>query len=205
MQHIFVTGISTGVGKTLVSAIITEALEADYWKPIQAGDLEQSDSDRVASLISNSKSVLHKSSYSLKKALSPHAAAALENIKININGIEEPATENHLVIEGAGGILTPLTDSDTILDLIMPNYKVVVVSKHYLGSINHTLLTVLWLQQRGYDVSLIFNGTENSDTESVILKKTGASFLGRMDPEAVFDKNTVKKYAALWQNTLLGI
>lgn len=205
MQHIFVTGISTEVGKTVVSAILTEALEADYWKPVQAGDLEESDSDRVAGLISNSKTIIHKSSYNLKNALSPHAAAAREHITIDINAIEEPATENHLIIEGAGGILTPLTDSDTILDLIMPNYKVVVVSKHYLGSINHTLLTVLWLQQKGYDVSLIFNGAEQRDTEHIILKKTGASFLGRLEHEAQLDKAIVKKYASQWHNALLTL
>ncbi|MEA1787234.1 dethiobiotin synthase [Arenibacter sp. GZD96] len=203
MQHIFVTGISTNVGKTMVCAILAEALEADYWKPVQAGDLEYTDSDRVTSLISNSKTVIHPSKYQLKNALSPHAAAALENITIDINRIEEPATENHLIIEGAGGILVPLTDSDTILDLIMPNYKVVVVSQHYLGSINHTLLTVLWLQQRGYEVAIIFNGSENKDTERVILKKTGATFLGRLEHEPDFNKSTVKKYATLWQKDLL--
>ncbi len=202
MQQIFVTGISTDVGKTLVSAILTEALQADYWKPVQAGDPEHSDSDRVAGLISNSKTVIHKSRYSLKNPLSPHAAAGLEGITIDTNAIEEPVTENHLVIEGAGGVLTPLNDSDTILDLIMPNYKIIVVSKHYLGSINHTLLTVLWLQQRGYDVAIIFNGTENSTSESIILKKTGATLIGRMENETVFDRNTVKKYAELWRKNL---
>jgi dethiobiotin synthetase len=205
MQHIFVTGISTEVGKTMTAAIITEALEADYWKPIQAGDLDQSDSKTVARLISNSKTIVHKSSYSFKQPISPHEAAAMEGIHVDTNTIEEPHTENHLVIEGAGGLLTPLSDSDTILDLIMPNYKVIVVSKHYLGSINHTLLTVLWLQQRGYEVAIIFNGSENKSSERIITQKTGATVIGRLENENPFDQNTVKKYAALWRQDLLAL
>lgn len=205
MTQIFVTGISTNVGKTIAAAIITEALKADYWKPIQSGDLEQSDSERVANLISNKKTVIHKSSYSLKAPLSPHAAAKLEGITIDSNTIEEPNTENHLVIEGAGGILTPLNDYDTILDLIMPNYKVIVVSENYLGSINHSLLTIYWLQQRGYDVAVLFNGDENKDSESLILNRTGASLIGRIAREDHFDKSIIKKYAEQWRATLLAL
>lgn len=205
MIQIFVTGISTNVGKTIAAAIITEALKADYWKPVQSGDLENSDSQTVASLISNKKTVIHKSNYSLKAPLSPHAAAKLEGITIDPNTIEEPVTENHLVIEGAGGILTPLNEYDTILDLIMPNYKVVVVSENYLGSINHSLLTIYWLQQRGYDVAVLFNGEENSASESIILNRTGASLIGRIEKEAYFDKNVIKKYAEQWKATLLAL
>ena len=171
MQKLFVTGISTEVGKTIASAILVEALQADYWKPIQAGDLENSDSYKISELISNTKTVIHKNSYALKTPMSPHAAAGIENIVIDREQINAPETENHLVIEGAGGLLVPLNDEDTILDIIMPNYKVVVVSRHYLGSINHTLLTVGWLQERGYDVYLIFSGNENNSTEEIIVKK----------------------------------
>ncbi len=205
MQHFFVTGISTEVGKTLTAAIITEALEADYWKPIQAGDLDKSDSMVVSSLISNTKTKIHKSNYSFKNPVSPHEAAAMEGLQVDINTILEPATENHLVIEGAGGLLTPLSDFDTILDLIMPNHKVIIVSRHYLGSINHTLLTVLWLQQRGYEVAIIFNGSENKSSENIITKKTGAKVIGRMDYEEIIDKTTIKKYADLWRNELLSL
>ena len=148
MKQIFVTGTSTEVGKTIASAIITEALEADYWKPIQAGSLENTDTDRVKRLISNDKTKFHKSSYELKSAMSPHAAAAIDGVHIDRLEIHEPQTENYLVIEGAGGLLVPLNDSDTILDIIMPTYQVVVVSRHYLGSINHTLLTVNWLTNK---------------------------------------------------------
>ena len=148
MKKIFITGISTEVGKTLASAIVTEALKADYWKPIQAGELDYSDTDKVAEMISNKKSVFHKNSYALKTPMSPHAAAVIDTIEIDIEKITIPNTLNTLVIEGAGGILVPLNDTATILDIIQPDYKVIVVSRHYLGSINHSLLTIKTLQEK---------------------------------------------------------
>ncbi|NAS12606.1 dethiobiotin synthase [Poritiphilus flavus] len=195
MKRIFVTGISTEVGKTVASAIITEALEADYWKPIQAGDLDNSDSHKVARWISNSKTVIHPNSYALHTPMSPHAAADIDNILIDLKNITEPQTDNHLVIEGAGGLLVPLNDEDTILDLIRPEYKVVVVSRHYLGSINHSLLTIGWLERLGFEVNLLFSGDEHPSTESIIRKKTKARLIGRIDEEAAFNKQLVKEYA----------
>lgn len=195
MKQIFVTGISTDVGKTIASAIITEALEADYWKPVQAGNLDHTDTDRVKELISNKKTVFHKSSYELKSPMSPHAAAEIDGVTIDRLEIHEPQTDNYLVIEGAGGLLVPLNGTDTVLDIIMPTYQVVVVSRHYLGSINHTLLTVNWLTIKGYDVSLIFSGNPNPHTENIILHKTGVSLIGRIEEEKTFDKTVIKKYA----------
>ena len=202
MQQFFITGISTEVGKTIASAIITEALEADYWKPIQAGDLNNSDSHKVANLISNSKTVIHKSSYELQTPMSPHAAAEIDGIHINLRNIKQPLTDNHLVIEGAGGLLVPLNNNDTILDIIMPMYKVIVVSRHYLGSINHTLLTINWLKKKGYDVFILFSGDAHLSTESIILKKTGVPLIGRINEEKVFDKEVVKKYAIQFRQVL---
>lgn len=202
MQRIFVTGISTEVGKTIASAIITEALEADYWKPIQAGDLENTDSHKVSRLISNPKTKIHSSSYELQTPMSPHAAAEIDGIRIDRQEIVEPQTENHLVIEGAGGLLVPLNEDDTILDIIMPNYKVVVVSRHYLGSINHTLLTINWLKAKGYDVSILFNGNTNPHTENIILHKTGVSLIGRIDEESKFTRDIITKYADRFRSIL---
>ncbi|MGL5112516.1 MAG: dethiobiotin synthase, partial [Flavobacterium sp.] len=145
-MKLFITGIGTDVGKTVVAAIITQALEADYWKPIQAGDLDHSDSHKVKGYVSNPKTVFHPNSYALQTPASPHYAAELDEITIDVAQIKEPVTDNHLVIEGAGGILVPLNATDTIADLIQPDYKVMVVSRHYLGSINHTLLTIEALQ-----------------------------------------------------------
>jgi len=201
-KKLFVTGIGTDVGKTIVSAIVTEALEADYWKPIQAGELETGDSRTVANLISNSKTVIHPNSYALKTPMSPHAAAAIDGVKIDLNKITLPKTKNTLVIEGAGGLLVPLNDTETILDLIQPDYKVIVVSRHYLGSINHTLMTIQLLQQKGFDIAVIFNGVENKSSESIIQKMTGVTALGRIDDEPYFDKNVVKEYAERFKGLL---
>ena len=191
----FITGISTEVVKTVVAAIVTEALEADYWKPIQAGELDNSDTHKVERFISNKKSVFHQNSYALETPMSPHAAAAIDGIIVNLKRIQQPKTDNHLVIEGAGGLLVPLNETDTILDLIQPDYKVIVVSRHYLGSINHTLLTVNLLKNRGFDVAIIFSGDEHPTTENIIKKMSNVKILGRIDEEPYFDKNVIKEYA----------
>ena len=195
-MKIFVTGISTDVGKTIASSIIVEALNADYWKPIQAGDLENSDSKKVNDLISNSKTKMHSNSYQLKTPASPHFAAEVDGILIDLKKIVEPKTTNHLVIEGAGGVFVPLNNSDCVIDLIQSDYQVVVVSKHYLGSINHTLLTIEALKNRKINVlGILFSGDENKATESIILNKTNLKCIGRIDQEPYFDKNIIKEYA----------
>ncbi len=195
-MKLFITGIGTDVGKTIASAIITEALQADYWKPIQAGDLSQSDGHKISNYISNSKTIVHPNSYALNTPASPHYAASLDNLVIDIKKIKEPKTQNHLVIEGAGGILVPLNDKDTIADLIQPGYKVIVVSRHYLGSINHTMMTIEALNSRKITIAgIIFNGDENPATESIILSKTGVKNLGRIGNEPYFDKNVIAEYA----------
>jgi dethiobiotin synthetase len=202
MKKYFITGISTDVGKTVVAAIITEALEADYWKPVQAGDLHYSDTDKVTELVSNNTSVFYENSFALQTPMSPHAAAEIDGVKIELDQIKEPKTKNHLVIEGAGGLLVPLNDTDTVLDIIKPEYKVIVVSRHYLGSINHTLLTVQMLKEKGFDVAIVFSGEEHSTTEDIIVKMTGAPVIGRVDEEPYFDKNVIKEYAERFKEKL---
>lgn len=201
-QKYFITGISTEVGKTVASAIVTEALEADYWKPIQSGDLEFSDTHKVEKLISNSKTVFHSNSYALQTPMSPHASAEIDRITIEIDNIKEPLTKNHLVIEGAGGLLVPLNNENTLLDVIKPDYKVIVVSRHYLGSINHTLLTVNLLKEKGFEVALIFSGNEHKTTEDIIKKMTKIPVIGRIEEEPYFDKNVIKEYADKFKENL---
>lgn len=205
MKRIFVTGISTEVGKTLASAIFAEALEADYWKPIQAGDLHKSDSHKIAALVSNGRTAVHKNSYAFNTPMSPHASAEIDGISVSLNAISEPKTDNHLIIEGAGGLLVPINDKETVLDIIQPGYKVVVVSRHYLGSINHSLLTIGWLQNKGLDVAVLFNGTSYPSTEEIILKKTGVLSIGRIGEEPSIDKDVVKKYANQFRTALLSL
>ena len=198
----FISGISTEVGKTIAAAIVVEALQADYWKPVQAGELDNCDTKKVKSLISNSASVFHENSYALKTPMSPHAAAEIDGIIIDLKQITAPKTKNNLVIEGAGGLLVPLNNSKTILDIIKPDYKVIVVSRHYLGSINHTLLTVNLLKEKGFDVSIIFSGKAHKTTEEIIKKMTNATIIGRIDEEPYFDKNVVKEYAEKFKEKL---
>jgi dethiobiotin synthetase len=199
----FITGIGTDVGKTIAAAIVTEALEADYWKPVQAGDLENSDTHKVRSLISNKKTVFHKNAFALNTPMSPHAAAEIDGVKLDIKEIKRPEQDNHLVIEGAGGLLVPINDRQTILDLIAPMDRIIIVSRHYLGSINHTLLTLEMLKSRGLNCfGIIFNGERNTSTEDVILKMSGARFLGRIEPEPYFDKNVIMEYAEDFQESL---
>lgn len=196
MKRIFVTGISTEVGKTLASAILVEALQADYWKPVQAGELHHTDTDKVRELISNTRTVLHPSAYALNSPMSPHAAAALDGVTIDLSRIQPPHTNNHLVIEGAGGLLVPLNERNTILDLIQPGYKVVVVSRHYLGSINHTLLTVNALLDKGFETSLLFSGDPHPSTEAIIASKTQVPVLGRVPELLRVDRTSVQEEAA---------
>ncbi len=202
MKKIFITGISTEVGKTIASAIVTEALKADYWKPIQAGELENCDTQKVRNLISNSKTVFHKNSYALQTPMSPHAAAVIDGKTITLDKILPPKTNNTLVIEGAGGIMVPLNDTQTILDIIDESYSVLVVSRHYLGSINHSLLTIKELQNKGLKVSLLFSGKAHKTTESIIEKMTGIKAIGRIDEEPYFDKNVIKSYASQFKKQL---
>jgi len=202
MSTYFITGISTDVGKTIASAILVEALEADYFKPVQAGDLENSDTHKVERLVSNPKSKFHPNSYALNTPMSPHGAAEIDNLTIDLKSISRPKTKNHLVIEGAGGLLVPLNEKDTILDLIDKKDKVVVVSRHYLGSINHSLLTINTLKEKGFDVAIIYSGDEHPSTESIIEKMTGVTVIGRINDEPYFDQNVVREYAVKFRENL---
>ena len=205
-MKLFITGIGTDVGKTIASSIIVEALEADYWKPIQAGDLDNSDTNKLEKYVSNTTTKFHKNAYALQTPASPHLAAEIDGITIELKKIIEPTTKNHLVVEGAGGIYVPLNNSDCVIDLIQPDYKVIVVSRHYLGSINHTLMTIEILKSRNLDVAgIIFSGDENKATERIILEKTNVPMIGRIDNEPYFDQNVIKYYADLFRENLLNL
>ena len=205
-MKLFITGIGTDVGKTIASSIITESLKAEYWKPIQAGDLDNSDSHKIQRYISNDTTVIHPNSYALKTPASPHYAAEIDGVIIDLNKMVEPETNNHLVVEGAGGVFVPINNTDCVIDLIRPDYKVIVVSRHYLGSINHTLLTIEALQNREIKVAgIIFSGEENKATESIILSKSRIKFIGRIEQEPYFDQNVIKDYAAQFRENLLSL
>ena len=194
-KTLFITGIGTGIGKTIVSAVLTEKLKSDYWKPIQSGDLDDSDTLKVKGLISNPTSVFHTEAYRLTQPYSPHKSAAIDGITIDLNKIIAPETNNTLLIEGAGGLMVPLNDDYLMIDLIKQlDVEVVLVSQNYLGSINHTLLSVAILKQ--YDIKIagiIFNGKTDENSESYILNYTGLKLLGHLPEFETVDKDTIIK------------
>jgi dethiobiotin synthetase len=183
MKQVFITGIGTDVGKTVISAILTEHLQADYWKPIQSGDLHNSDSMKVKALISNSKSVFHLERYRLNNPLSPHASAEIDGIRISLDDFELPRTDNNLIVEGAGGLFVPINEKDTVIDLIERlNIPVVLVSRNYLGSINHTMLSIEALKARNIKIEgIIFNGVSTPATERFIEENTNIPVLFRVE------------------------
>src|SRR5688572_5836929 len=191
----FVTAIGTDSGKTMVSAILCKALQADYWKPVQAG--YPTDSEIVKSLLSETDSKVHTETYVFKTAASPHAAAALENVKISLNNFVIPNHTGDLIIEGAGGCLVPLNDRDFVIDLAKKfNAEIILVSNLYLGSINHTLLSWEALNQRALPVKgIVFNGNHNAASERIILHHTGLRCLLHVEQEALFDATAIEKYS----------
>lgn len=201
MKYI-IAGIGTEIGKTFISSILTEALQADYWKPIQSGALDFTDTDTVRNLISNAKTIFHPEAYRLNQPMSPHAAAAIDGVKIELSKLELPQTDNHLIVELAGGLMVPLNDQETNLDLIKKlNLPVILISKNYLGSINHTLLSVEILKLNNIPIKgLIFNGEQNKSSEDFILNYTKLVHLGRTHFEEVINKNVVKTYANQFMN-----
>ncbi|MCH4822175.1 dethiobiotin synthase [Gramella lutea] len=202
----FVTGIGTEVGKTLVSAILTEAMQADYWKPVQAGDLENSDTHKLKKLVSNKETQYFDNAWSLKTPMSPHAAAEIDGVEIKVKEIKRPETEKDLVIEGAGGILVPLNESEVIADLISKDDVVILVSRHYLGSINHTLLSIEALKNRGIEkIGVIFSGNEHPTTEAAIIKMGAVKVIGRIEEEPYFDERVVLEYAEKFRKELCEI
>ncbi len=209
-KPIFITGIGTGVGKTLISAIVTEALAADYWKPVQAGYEDGTDTVTVQSLLSNATSVVHPELYRLQTPASPHIAARIDDVEINIDAIAQMATmlltpiaPRQLVIEGAGGLLVPLTRSLMVADLVKAlNAKLVLVSRNYLGSINHSLLTAAYCRSQGLDVAGWIFTDDYMNYENEIVNWSGYPSLGSVPKMEMIDKTTVHEQAMQIKHSL---
>jgi dethiobiotin synthetase len=192
-MNYFVTAIGTDSGKTLISAILCKALNADYWKPVQAGFPR--DADTIKGLIPDCP--IHPESYLLNTPASPHAAAKIDGIEISLEKILLPKTNNSLIIEGAGGCLVPLNDKDFVIDIAQKfNAPIILVANLYLGSINHTLLTVELLKQRKLSVAgIIFNGKSNPESERIILKHSGYKTIWHVKEEPEINSETIANYA----------
>ncbi len=202
--NIAILGSSTDVGKTICSSIVVEALQADYWKPIQCGELEYTDSMKVQDLISNTTTKIHPEAYALKAPQSPHYAAQLEQKNITISTNMFPKTQNSLVIETAGGICVPLNQKDFILDFISKETPLILVSKHKLGSINHSLLSLFYLKTLGYKkTSILFSGNPKPSTEKIIIHKYPVYNLGNIPWVEEINSKFVQDQAQKIKNNLL--
>jgi dethiobiotin synthetase len=192
-KRYFITGIGTDVGKTVCSAILIQQFGFDYWKPIQAGLHPQTDTEQVKALVSRTDVTYHPEKYCLKLPASPHWSAQEEGVEIKLHDFSIPSSDS-ILIEGAGGLLVPINyNGDTIADLIdYFDAELILVSRHYLGSINHTLLSIEVARSRGLVIAgVLFNGNEHRATEQVILK-TGVKFLGRIDQTDEVNREFIK-------------
>lgn len=192
----FVTAIGTDSGKTLVSAILLTALKANYWKPIQAGF--PTDTDTLRGWLPGQEAKFYNEAYALKKAVSPHDAAAEEGVKISIKDIVVPdSVGKPLVIEGAGGLMVPLNDKEFMVDLALyTDAEIILVADLYLGSINHTLLSIELLKSRGCKVKgIIFNGSENKASQDLILNYAQFPLLLHIKPEKEINTRVINRYA----------
>ena len=197
MKPIFITGIGTGVGKTMIAAMVAEALGAYYWKPVQAGFDEGTDAEWVGAWLSSSR--ILPEAYKLKLPASPHIAAREEGVVISLETLAAKLpVQRPLVVEGAGGLLVPLNDTDFMADLVLRlDATVILVSRNYLGSINHSLLTAEACRVRGLRVAgWIFND-QYLDYEGEIVRWSGlpalASVPFREGPDAAFVREQALK------------
>ena len=198
-----VSGIGTGVGKTVASAIITKALDAKYWKPVQSGDLHDTDSMKVREWTSCE---ILPERYALEYPASPHWSAEMEGVKIQKEDFLIPDVTGPLVIEGAGGLMVPLNyDGLLYIDLFQEwNIPLIVISRHYLGSINHTLLTIEALQKRNIPIEgILFIGDEHLPTETIIQKLSGVRIMGRIPEVEEVNAEFVSQQAELLRPSLI--
>jgi len=180
----FVTGTDTGIGKTVVSAMLTKALNASYWKPIQAGLEEETDTEFVRRATDFSGSQIKSERYRLNTPMSPHAAAEIDDVEISIDDFELPdySTE-HLVVEGAGGLHVPINDHDMIIDLISYlQLPVVLVAPSTLGTLNHSLLSIEALRSRDIPIlGVVMNGPEHESNRQTIRHFGNVEILAEID------------------------
>jgi len=200
-KNLIVTGIGTAVGKTVVSAILVKMLEADYWKPISCGAEEDRDTHQIKNLVAEPDLCCHPETYHFLSPLSPHHAGSLEGVDPLSSKMIPPQSEKRVVIESVGGVLVPLNNIQVTMDVFCKwGFEWIIVSRNYLGSINHTLLTIEALKQRGADIlGLVFNGPENIYSEEFITNYSKLPVLGRVKEEEKIDATTIERYSQLWK------
>jgi dethiobiotin synthetase len=204
LKGLFICGIHTGIGKTVASAILVEALKADYWKPVQTGSIDHTDSDFIRENASHHQAI-HPEAYKFREPVSPHYAAALENSTIDVQKIVKLDTPNPVIVESAGGVFSPLSDIYLMVDLAQYlELPIILISMNYLGSINHTLLSIEALQTRNVSLAgIIFNGQPDPASEAFILQYSGIEKLGSIplaDPlSRSFISEQAKNFESLYE------
>jgi len=196
-NQFIIAGIGTEIGKTLISSIFRQGMQADYWKPVQSGNPEEADALFIGQMTRVPEGKIWDSSYMLTQPLSPHTAAEIDGIRISLDHIQPPLTERSLIVELAGGLMVPLNESETNLDLIAHiALPVILVSKNYLGSINHTLLSYEILKAKQILIAgIVFNGPANASGERFILQHTGLKVLLRVPELAQINPEIIQEYA----------
>jgi dethiobiotin synthetase len=197
MKPLIVTGSDTGIGKTVVCAMLTLALEGIYWKPIQSGTDGGTDTQRVQAMTNLPPSHFLPERYVLREPLSPHRAADLDEITIALESLDLPQMSDNrwLIVEGAGGVLVPI-DRQTLQIALFLRWRapVLVVTRTTLGTINHTLLTLEALQRRAVKVmGIIFVGDAMPDTERTIAEFGNVKILGRLPFLPVLDAGALRE------------
>ena len=192
----FVSGIGTDVGKTVASAILCKALHAAYWKPVQSGTILGSDKDTIRNLCGDDQ-VIFEEQYALKEPLSPHTASRIEGVKIDVDSIRIPEHSGNLIIEGAGGLMVPITRKVLYNEWIKnQNLPVILVSRHYLGSLNHTLLSLELLTSFDIEITgILFVGKDNDNNEALICERYGVRNLGNLPEVSSVNATFVQIYA----------
>lgn len=192
--RIIVTGTDTGIGKTVFSAGLAGALDGYYWKPVQSGLDEETDSDTVRRLSGLAAERILPERYRLATPVSPHLSAEIDSVSIDPDRLEPPATPKPLVIEGTGGLMVPLTREVTFLDVFARwRAPLVLCARTTLGTINHTLLSIAALRAR--DIPLLgvaFIGDENTDSEQTIVAMGRTRHLGRLPHLTLLDAGTLR-------------
>lgn len=195
-NKIFITGTDTGVGKTVVSAILTAGLDGFYWKPIQSGLEEETDTEWVREKTELSDEHFFIETYRFAMPLSPHAAALHEGVRIDLDSFHVPEVpaSRHLIIEGAGGIMVPLNENHLMTDLIKRlSAPVLLVARSSLGTINHTLLSLEQLRREGLEVmGVVMNGPRNKENREAIEHYGSIRVLAELEPIMDIDPLNLK-------------
>ncbi len=194
-KRVFITGTDTNIGKTVVSAILMAGTGGDYWKPVQSGTVDGTDSQFIQSLLGCSAERIHKERFVLSQPLSPHAAALIDDEHINLSDFVLPeAGDRNLIVEGAGGVLVPLNEQHLVVDLIERlDLPAIVVARSGLGTINHTLMTLRTLRSQGVQViGVIMNGTKNQSNRQAIEHYGQIPVIGEVEPLAVLSPDVLK-------------